>query len=142
MLILIENRDIINCRRYEKRSIIMFWKIASCLWFPIMLLVISIISIIKPLKIKGAFVIKNSLKNDKTWKYTNRFYFCWLLFLSIGLLIYEIISLEKVKSGELSWHIARRNISFIGIFILLLPLPITTIALKLKFDQDGNYRKV
>lgn len=119
----------------------MFWKIVSCLWFPIMLLVISIISIIKPLKIKGAFVIKNSLKNDKTWKYTNRFYFCWSLILSIGLLIYAIISLEKVKSGELSWHIARRNISFIGIFILLLPLPITTIALKLKFDQDGNYRK-
>lgn len=118
----------------------MFWKILSCLWLPILCLVLSVINIIRPLKIKGALLIRGSRKNENTWNYSQRLYSFLLLGLVIILLVLAFLWINKANTGNITWDQARVYIVIVSVIFLLIPIPLVRLALVRKFDEEGNYK--
>lgn len=113
-------------------------KIFVCLWAPSLLIILSIMNIIKPFKIKGALIIKASTKNENTWNFSQRFYAVFLLILSLIYLVVACVILQKVFVDELNLRIAGCYIGLIAPPVVLIPVPFTTLALKIRFDSEGN----
>ena len=119
----------------------MFIKGLACLWLPVLFIILSIMNIVKPFKIKGALVIKGSRKNENTWSFTQRFYSIFLLILCLVLLVIASIFLHKTIANQFELRGASRKVSFLALLLALIPIPFTKLALLKKFDKEGNYKK-
>lgn len=120
----------------------MFWNLLDVLLTPVLVLILCVINIIKPIKVSGAFFIKGSKKNENTWNYTQRFYSWFYIGLNAILFVLAYLWIRQVNAGELSWQIAKLYIVIVFVICLLLPIPFTMLALKQKFDAEGNFKSI
>jgi hypothetical protein len=74
-------------------------------------------------------------------EFSQRFYAVFLLFLSLIYLVASCIVLQKVLAYDLSLSLAGRYIGLMALPIVLIPVPFTALALKIRFDSDGNCKK-
>lgn len=110
------------------------------IWLPILFIVLSIWNLVTPFEEEGPIVIKFAKKNKNTWQFSQRVYSSFLLAFSIIYLItYMILTISFRNIIEYErFEIIRWLIILAGI---LLPIPITYIILRIKFNSKGNSRK-
>lgn len=96
-----------------------------------------------PSEINDGFGYRTSMssKNEETWDFAHRYSGkVWLYLGIINIIVSLPIFIIFKDSGKIDDIVA--YVMYIGIFLLLLVIPITEIKLRKVFDKNGQRKKV
>lgn len=93
----------------------------------------------KSMRTKLAFRTKMAKKNRNTWKYAHNFCGNFLFNMGGVLMVFSVYILLLVSEKEnLSIGIIGKTMCLLQSVSILIPFGLTEIALRIKFDSNGN----